>query len=310
MRKSSYVLLAIFMVIFMGGIAWGLYSSSVATCYDNPNYSELQPESFIPDEIDKVLRDEELGQIYVCYNSANYVNVYSESGEFLWAVATPDIRNSYFALQDDKLIIYYDDAYVYNSKNGEFLGLKKAEDLDLSYDWEYEQTDEFIDGEFYFDSYQVYRADSNGNLHTVVSRPWWHWIYNFGVSWCIAFASAIGMGVIWFIEKRRSYNSVKKKFKFTNHKAKTVSNYIKITSIIQLAYTFLDVVFGFFGGILCIGIIPIAIHFAVSSFVLSNMLKKISVTQDEERVLDYWGVVELITFIAAFISVIIAAGIA
>lgn len=306
MKKISTVL---FIILFMGGVALGLFGRAICT-HDNQNYADLQPESFIPDVIETVLHDEELKQIYVCYNDANYVNVYSESGEFLWAVATPYLRNSYFELQDDKLIIYGDNAYIYNSENGEFLGIEKEEDLDLNYDWENEQTGEFRDGEFYFDSYQVYKADSNGTLHAVVFRPWWHWIFNFGVSLCISFAGAFGIGITVFIEKKRSYSNVKKKVKFKNRKAKTITNYFRVTSIIQLVYAFLDVFFGFFGGILCIGIIPIAIHFIVSNWILWNMLDNISVNQEEKTVVDYWKAFETITFIIAFVSVIIAAGIA
>ena len=50
----------------------------------------------------------------MCYNDANCVNVYTETGEFLWCVSTPYLRNSYFILQDDKLIICDGDAYIYN----------------------------------------------------------------------------------------------------------------------------------------------------------------------------------------------------
>lgn len=309
MKKVFSVLSVLFIVLFIGGISLGLFGRLICT-HDNQNYDVLQPESFIPDVIETVLRDEELKQIYICYNDANYVNVYSESGEFLWAVATPYIRNSYFELQDNKLIIYDDDAYIYNSKSGEFLGIESAEDLDLNYNWEHEQTDDFKDGEFYFDSYQVYRADSNGTLNIVVSRPWWHWIFNFEVALLIAFAGAIGSGITVFIEKTRCYNSVKKEVKLKNRKARIIKNYFKVTSIIQLVYALLDVFFGFFGGFLCIGIMPLAIHFIVSNWILCNMNDNLPVNKKEGAVIDYWKFVELVTFVIAFISVIIAAGIA
>ncbi len=305
--KKIYTVL--FIILFIGGIVLGLFGRAYCT-RDNQNYAELQPESFIPDVIETVLQDEKLKQIYVCYNDANYVNVYSESGEFLWAVATPYIRYSYFELQEDKLIIYGDDAYIYNSANGEFLGIEKVENLDLEYNWEDEQTDEFIDGEIYFDSYQVYKADPNGTLYTIVSRPWWHWIFNFGVCWCISFVGALGIGITIFVEKKRSYDGVKKKVKFKNRKAKIIINYFRVTSIVQLVYAGLDVVFGFFGGILCIGIIPVAIHFIASNWILRNMLDYISISQDERTVADYWGTLEIVTLIIAVASVLIAAGIA
>lgn len=309
MKKANSVFSILFTIMFMGGISLGLFGRAICT-RSNQDYTKLQPESFIPDIIETILHDEELKQLYVCYNDANYVNVYSESGTFLWAVATPYLRNSCFELQDDKLIIYDGDAYIYNSENGEFLGLEKAENLDLNYNWENQQTDEFKDGQFYFDSYQVYQADSDDTLHTVISRPWWHWIFNFGVCWLIAFAGAIGIGILLFVEKKKAYDRVKKRVTFKNPRAKKITNYFKVTSIIQLVYAFLDIIFGFFGGILCLGIIPITIHFIVSNWILWNMLDRISINQEEGKVLDYWKAFEIASFIIAFLSVVITAAIA
>lgn len=303
MRRISFILC---IILFVGGVSLGLFGRAICT-RDNQNYAVLQPESFIPDVIETVLHDKELKQIYVCYNDANYVNVYSESGDFLWAVATPYIRNTCFELQDNKLIIYDDNAYIYNSRNGEFLGIESVENSELNYDRENELTDEVKDGEFYFDSYQVYKADSNGTLNIVVSRPWWHWIFNFAVSMFISFVGALGIGVTVFIEKKRSYNAVRKKGNFENRKAKAILNYFRVTSIIQLVYAFLDVFLGFFGGLLCIGIIPIAIHFIVSNWILWNMINNTPVSREEKAVLDYWKFVEIITFIIALVSAIIVA---
>ena len=58
---------------------------------------------------------------------------YTEDGDFLWCVATPYMRNSCFELQDDKLIIYDGDVYIYHSKDGSFLGIENEENLDLDY---------------------------------------------------------------------------------------------------------------------------------------------------------------------------------
>lgn len=302
MRKIASI---IFNILLVCGCIYALLCGEVRS-HDNPNYAELQPESFVPDVIETVLHDKELKQIYVCYNDANCVNVYAESGEFLWAVATPEIRNSYFELQDDKLLIYgHDDAYIYNSKNGEFLGIENADDLNLNYYWQNEQA-----GEFSFDFYQVYRASPDGTLNIVVSRPWWHWIFNSAVPFILIFSAFFVTGAILFIEKRKAYNSVKNKVTFRAPKSKTIVNYSKVTSIIHLVYTFLNIVFGFFGGILCIGIIPIAIHFIVSGVILSRMSKKIHVSKEEETVIDYWNAFALDTFIIVFFSVITVAVIA
>lgn len=75
-------------------------------------------------------------------------------------------------------------------------------------------------------------------------------------------------------------------------------------------YAVIDIVGGFFGGIFCIGIFPIAIYFIISNIVTLNILDRISVSREEMQVLKYWETVEIITFVTAFLSVILTAGIA
>lgn len=309
MKKLYNAVYIISDILFAGGIILGLVGRVICT-RDNKDYGELQPELFLPDVIETVLHDEELKQLYVCYNDANYVNVYSESGEFLWAVATPYIRNTYFELQDDKLMIYGDGAYVYSSANGDFLGLAAEENLDLSYNWQKEHADDLQNGEFCFDSHQVYKADSDGSLHTVIARPWWYRVFDFGTCLIVAAFGAVGFGLTHFYTAKKSYDSVKKKTVFKNRKAKIIKNYFIVISIIQLLYAVIDIVGGFFGGIFCIGIFPIAIYFIISNIVTLNILDRISVSREEMQVLKYWETVEIITFVTAFLSVILAAGIA
>ena len=45
--------------------------------------------------IETVLWDENSEQLYVCYNDANCVNVYTETGNFLWRIATSYMRNPF-----------------------------------------------------------------------------------------------------------------------------------------------------------------------------------------------------------------------
>ncbi|MBP3387327.1 MAG: hypothetical protein J6L23_02220, partial [Clostridia bacterium] len=241
-----------------------------------------------------------------------YVNVYSEEGRFLWAVSTPYLRNVYFELSNNQLIVYnFADAYIYDSSNGTFVEKKKSDDIDLSYDWENEYTDDFQNGEFYFDTYQVYKAQEDGSLTTVVARPWWYWVFNFGVCWCVSFVGAIGMGTIIFLEKRKEYRKTQKaihpskhSIAIENRKARFILKYFRITSIIHVVYAVLNIVFGILmDGILCIGILPLAIHFIISSIVLDH----IRLTKDEQTIIDYWEVFEISTFIIAFLSVIVAA---
>lgn len=228
----------------------------------------------------------------------------------MWAVATPYMRNSDFELQDDKLIIYDGDAYIYNSKTGEFLGLDSEEKLLLDYGSGNECPEKYEENQFYFDTHQVYQADSNGELQTIVLRPWWHWLFDFEVCMCITLLGAMGIGALLFVERANSYIKVKNTVQFKNHKAKVIKNYYKVTSIVQLSYAFLNIIFGFFGGILCIGIAPLAIHLIVSSVITENMAAKIPLDNDEKAVMQFWLLVKILSFVIAFFSVIIVVAIA
>ena len=201
MKKMLSVLFNIFAGLFIASIIVGLVGRLICV-RSTQNYRDLQPELFAPDNIATVLYDEDQALLYVCYNDASYVNVYTESGEFLWAVSTPYLRNVYFELQEKRLIIHnYIDAYIYNSTDGRFVECVDAEDLQLEDELETEKTDKFQEDEFYFDTYQVYKAHSDGSLETLIARPWWYWCFNFFVCWCVAFINAIGVGVIIFINK-------------------------------------------------------------------------------------------------------------
>lgn len=203
MTSIKKILLVIFAILFFTGVAVGLLGAAICTI-DNQDYQELQPELFAPDEIATVLHNAELHQIYVCYDLASYVNVYSEDGTFQWAVATPYLKSAYFELSDDRIIVYnWKDAYIYDSADGDFVEKKKSEDLALNYDCEIEYTDEFQDDLFYFDTYQVYKGKEDGSLITVVARPWWYWIFNFGVCWCVSCCGAVGGGILIFREERK-----------------------------------------------------------------------------------------------------------
>ena len=311
MKKTSVssVLYAVFVCLFMGGIALGMIGRFICI-RDTQNYQELQPELFAPDEIATVLWDTEQKQIYVCYNDASYVNVYTESGEFLWAVSTPYLRNSYFELQVDRVIIYNDEAYIYSSADGSFIGCVNAEDLSLEYDWESQGADEFEEGEFYFDTFQVYRARADGSLEAIVSRPWWHWCFHFCTGWSIAFLGAVGIGVTIFLRKKKEYDLVRGDVTFQERGTRRIYNYLRVASAVHILYAILDIIFGFFGGILCIGIVPLAIHFIVSNIVIWNVIESMSLSREETVVLDYWKAAEFGSFIVAFLSVIVAVSIA
>lgn len=309
MRRFTRILFPISVTLFLCGISLGLLGRAFCT-RSNDDYTSIQLESLVPDTIETVLHDEDLKQLYVCYNDANCVNVYTEEGKFLWCVATPYMRNSYFELQDDKLIIYDGDAYIYDSQNGSFLGIENEENLDLNYNWEKEYDDQFTEGNFYFDSFQVYKANADGTLTTIVSRPWWHYIFDYSLCLGIAFLGAIGIGISIFLEKKKDYNAVKKTVVFENRKARIIKDYFKITTIIHSTYFALNIICAFFTDWLIIGIIPLALHMIISSIILWNMKDRLSCKSEEMQVIDFWGTTEIGSFVIAFISVIIASSIA
>ena len=309
MRRFTKILYPISVALFLCGVALALLR--LAFCeQSNDDYTSIQPESFVPDTIETVLHDEDLKQLYVCYNCANCVNVYTEEGKFLWCVATPYLRNSYFELQEDKLIIYDGDAYIYDSKSGSFLGIEDEEDLDLNYNWEKEYDEQLTEGNYYFDSFQVYKANADGTLTTIVSRPWWHHIFDYSLCLGIAFLGAIGIGISIFLEKKKDYNAVKKVVVFENRKARIIKDYFKITTIIHSTYFALNIICVFFTDWLIIGIIPLALHMIISSIILWNMTDRLSCKSEEIQVIDFWGTTEIGTFIIAFFSVILASSIA
>ena len=307
--ENGIVLFVVSIILFMGGIAVGLLGRVVCT-RSNDNYEELQPESFVPDTIETVLHDERLKQLYVCYNDANCVNVYTEEGTFLWCVATPYLRNSGFVLQDGKLIIYDSEAYVYDSENGSFLGIEQEENLDLNHNRQNEFADHYEEGSFYFDSFQVYKTLADGTLEVVVSRPWWNFIFHYWLALGISGLGAVGIGISIFAEKRRDYNAVKKSVVLRRKKTRFLYRYFKITTFVHLIYTVLNILCAFFAEWLILGIIPLTLHMIVSNIILWNIKDRLSWESEELYVIDFWGVSEIGSFIFAFVSVIVASGIA
>lgn len=314
MSVIKRIALTVSIAVFSLGVIMGLIGQ-VMCVRDNQNYQVTQPELFAPDEIANVLYDEDLRQLYVCYNDASYVNVYSADGDFLWAVSTPYLRNAYFELSSDQLTVYNSDlAYVYNSANGSFVKTEKTDKLDLKFDWEKDGADKLEPGNFYFDTYQVYKCVDDGSLETVVSRPWWYWLFNIGVTGCVAFCGAIGIGILTFIQYRGNYRAVKKSCRGKentlfnqNRKGRILLNYFRTETYIHLIYAALDVAFGiWFNGILCIGIMPLGIHFIVSSWILWNMPDRLKLSDAETKIIDYWKVGSMGSFIIAFLSAIVA----
>lgn len=203
-------------VLFQAAIIVALLTRFVC-CSRTENYQDIQPEFTGPDVIAAVLYREDLGQLYVCYNDASCVNVYTEDGTFLWAVSTPYLRTSEFTILDGKLIIHNYDAYVYDAANGSFLELTNTDALHLP-DMEAAETEELQVGDFYYDAYQVYRLAANGDAETIVSRPWWYIFTNFVACWLVAAVCAIGLGVLLLYEKAAAWWIARRQAQFEKKK--------------------------------------------------------------------------------------------
>lgn len=303
--RTKKWLQAILAVVFQTVIVLALLTR-VCCIRDTQDYEQLQPELKAPDVIATVLHKPDLGQIYVCYNDASYVNVYTEDGTFLWAVSTPYLRNVYFTIRDEKLIIYNGDAYVYDAADGNFLELSDIDTLGLSHDTEGETTGEFEAGAFYYDAYQVYRGTANGEVKTIVSRPWWYILTNFVVCWCIAFACALGFLALRFFDKIRAWWSVRREVQFDSKKARVILAYLRTTSVLHILFAAAVIIAAIYHLDISIGLMAVGIHFIVSNWVIWNILDRIDADADQQKVLRFWKAFEFATFVAAFFSVVVA----
>ena len=121
---------------------------------------------------------------------------------------------------------------------------------------------------------------------------------------------AAGIGITIFLSKTKDYLAVKNTVVLKNKKAKFLKNYFKTASIIHITYAVLNIVVAFFADFMVLGIIPLAIHMIVSSWILMNMKARLSVSKKEQHVVEFWATSEIGSFIVAFLSVIVATMIA
>ena len=202
MKKLKNIFYSISICLFISGIIIGLLGA-ILCIRDNNEYQSIQNEFKGPEIIETVFQHENNGQIYVCYNDASYVNVYTRNGDFLWAVSTPYLRNSNFMLTEDKLVIYNKEAYIYNCHTGEFIEKinNKFEQEDKTNDEE-----EIVPGDLVYNQYEVFEYLGNGEYKTIISRPIWYWIFNPLLDWLVSFIAAISAGFVFIIDRTKEYN--------------------------------------------------------------------------------------------------------
>ncbi len=312
--KAPKVLMAIFIVMFISGILIGMLGRLLCI-NDNKNYEKTLPEINTVEEINTVLIPPDNNYIYVCYNDGSYVNVYNENGEFIWAVSVPYLRNSYFEIKDGHLVVYNgDEAYLYNKNNGNFIAKKSSEDLELAFVWENTGVNisDFKIGEVYFNTYNVFRITSDGTKDYIVKKPVWYNIFYFPYDWLFGFIGAVSILIMSLISITRQYIKSKsektsKKSRY-NKKVNIIITYSKITIALSLIFFVLNLISGaFWDGGLCIGIMPLAIHFIISNIIISIIRDRISVSRKEESTVGFWTTWNVASFILAFFSVIIVA---
>ena len=304
MKKIVAKLVIIFVILFIASIAWGGFCAYYCS-KSNDNYEELQQEFIGPDIIDSVMYDEELKQIYVCYYFSDYVNVYNEFGDFLWCVGIYARRGPSYALDDDKLLLSsMGYSYIYDAKSGAFLEETDNEEILYKYDEEYDEKIEevLMKNKISFDSTQVYKEDSNGNLKTIVSRPKWHLLFSVKLFVVCALFSVLGIGFCILFGASNLYLESKEKAEFKNRKAMMIKNYYKINSIIQ---TLSALLIALFQGVFTLLPIIIFPHFIISNIVLSNMDNKLLFSEDEDTVIQFWKIVNIATLVIPIACLVI-----
>ena len=317
MIKKILILYYVFGAIFLLGIALSFISMWLhPRNSEDMNYEERQPELFTHEDISAVLIRDDLQQIYVCYNDAAHVNTYNASGEFLWAVATPYSGNVDFVLLENNLVIDGSEyAYIYNAESGTFVAKKNTDEVLWERDFDDEYSGTPAPGDIYFDSFQVYKIAEDGSEVTLVARPYWYRFVNPLFFMLFTFAAAIGIIVLIVWQTTADYRNVQRKYTVDGQRvtlrhprARFIQKYFKVVSIVHLAYAFLDIIFGIFlDGILCIGIVPLTLHLIVSNVVFTNILNQKHLTDDENKIMNYWTFAQIVSFIIAVASVFVAA---
>lgn len=251
---------------------------------DNRDYRAIQPELRAPDVIDTVLYDPELRQLYVCYDDANQVDVYSENGSFLWAVATPYIRNTDFILREGMLILYGNsDAYVYRAADGAFLEFRETDILELPHS----QTDQCPEG-IAFSSYRVWRNLESGEEQVLVARPWWHRIFDFLLNWSICMACGAGMGILALLEKAREWQKVKDDLQFSTKRSGRLHRYYRCGAWTLLLVTVLEFLLAVLGVCPIFVLFPVTGCFIISSIIVDSILDRTSLSEEERSAIMFW----------------------
>lgn len=263
---------------------------------DNRNFRDLQPELAAPDVIDTVLCDPESGWLYVCYDDANQVDVYTEDGKFLWAVAAPYIRNTDFLLQGDNLILYGNgEAYLYRSADGMFVEHRDSDGLGLPRS----QADQCPE-ETGFSSYRVWRNLESGEKQVLVNRPWWHRLFDFMLNWCFSMACAAGMGVLTLLEKARARREIQNELTFSTNRARRLHNFYRCGAGVLLFLIALEFLLSVLGVCPIFILFPVTGCFILSGILADNLLDRTALLDEERKAISFWRACHVGAYILLF----------
>lgn len=282
-------------VIFALAVLVGLLGRQISTRVTE-DYQCLQPEFAGPDMIDTVMYDPQLGQLYICYADANFVNVYTDSGEFRWVVGTPYIRGNQFCLKDGMLVCYGGGtAYRYDGESGTFLGTAGEEELDLPYDSE-------RTADFTWDSFQVY--DRAGKV--LVDRPAWYWVFDFMVTWCIAAVCGLGLGTLELLDRMEAARKARKQAPLTDRRAKRYRAASIGMIAVHLLYGIVMQLFARQDPWLLLGIFPITIHFILAGWIWLDRPARWDLPAEEYTILRSWRALNIASLIVMAVLFVLA----
>ena len=113
----------------------------------------------------------------------------------------------------------------------------------------------------------------------------------------------------FILEKIMDFVLINKTVVLKNPKTKFIKKYFKITSIVHIVYVILNIISAFGNCLMILGIIPITLHMIISSIILWNIPSQLLSKSEEMRIVNFWGTIEITSYIVAFLSVVIVIGI-
>lgn len=310
--KKRKVLYGIFAGLFLLGVFF--YVLGRIICFNQVgDYKEIHGEYTMPSSISCVFVDDERQQIFVCYDDdVCCVNAYTFEGEFLWRIQAPLLKGAVFGLDDSEILVGdRTNVYVYSVEDGRYLTEGNIQDLGYEQEKVDEEDVRESLGEFSYSTYNVYKVNEYGETITIVSRPWWHWMFNIDVILLIVFTGVVGMLSVFTSNKRRIYlKIIEKKKELDCERAEYIRAYYDNTAKGQVIYTVLSIALGVLGiGWMVVGIVPLTIHLLVATVILNARRDKIRVTQRDKEILEYCQWKTVVTYLVAFASMIIVSSI-